>query len=192
MIAPALQSTGIPSWESQLTEMWPSVLGIGVILLAVLAVLVRLARTRRAVSAPRSSGAWVPLADVDGPTCICGDPATHPAPHLAVGRGVFDRLRTVYGLPPRYRRAVDSMRRPTLCFQHARVADALFENWILGTRQKFGLLSASTAAEAAAFETEGLENALRETFAAAQKKALQRRSSASTTVSRIGRAEGDS
>ena len=57
-------------------------------------------------------------AEADLPTCgACGDPATHPAPSIERGRGVWDWGRELFSMPPRYRRSIT--RGDVLCSSHA-------------------------------------------------------------------------
>ena len=90
------------------------------------------------------------------PKCVCGELATEQAPYLRWSRGLFDWLRSVFAAPPRFKRVVDRMQPPTLCKHHARVADAALDKWIFKMRARYSELNADIAAEAAAFEQEGL------------------------------------
>lgn len=111
------------------------------------------------------------------PRCVCGEPATDPAPQLRWDRGAFDWLRSIFAAPPRFKRIIDHMMPPTLCKHHARVADAMLDEWLFKQRSRYSEINSKIAIEAATFEQESLLRQLSESLTDSQKRAMRKSSS---------------
>jgi len=105
--------------------------------------------------------------------CVCGEPATDPAPILRRNRGGWDWLRNYFGAPPRYTREVDGMKPHVFCRSHAHVADELMSQWIFDTRAKYSALNVETSVGAAGFEQEHLLTKVKASLTENQKRATK-------------------
>lgn len=103
------------------------------------------------------------------PRCVCGEQATHPAPVLKRSRG--DILRSYFGAPPRYKRAVDEDAQAAYCHSHAHLADVLLDQFVYTIRSEQASTNAAIAAKAANYEQEGLARAIAESLTEEQKRA---------------------
>jgi hypothetical protein len=117
------------------------------------------------------------------PRCVCGEIATHTAPNLVRSRTGF--LRSFFAMPPSYKRKVkdaDSWLGPDItkddlkfCETHAHVADAMLDRFIYHeVRDIQAETNEKIAVRAAAFEQEGLVEAIRESLTDKQKRSVRK------------------
>lgn len=144
-------------------------------------------RRRSQVQAAQRIGSYEhapPARDHDAPRCVCGEPATDPAPVLKRSRS--DVLRSYFGAPPRYKRAVDHMAVPAYCRSHAHLADVLLDRFVYDLRAEQAATNASIAAKAANYEQEGLAKQIVESLTDDQRKASRRPSNVTRLVQNGG------
>lgn len=165
----------------EMTNPWESPFLIVPLLLMSIAFVLWAVFRRRSTKLITSSEA-APVARVpDVQRCICGEAATDPGPVLKRSRG--DVLRSYFGAPPRYKRAIDLMAPPKYCRSHAHLADVLMDRHIYDLRAEQAATNASIAGKAANYEQEGLDRQIAESLTEDQKKASKRTSNVTRLVS---------
>lgn len=117
--------------------------------------------------------------------CPCGAVATETLPTLKWSRGSFDWLRAIYGLPPRFKRVVDTSRAPDVCYAHARVGDSMLEKFLFDLRAEYSKMNQEVAIRAAAFEQENLLKQIETSMTDNQKESQKRASRKLTAPIRI-------
>lgn len=127
----------------------------------------------------------------DWPRCVCGDIATHSVPKLVRSRTGW--LRSFFAAPPSYKRKVMKATERDechVCETHAHVADAMTDKFIYHEiRDQYAQTNEKIAVRAAAFEKEGLIDAIRESLTDKQKKNA-RKVSPLTNVRQLTRSTG--
>jgi hypothetical protein len=110
--------------------------------------------------------------------CVCGQPATEPAPGIQRGRGGVNWLRNYFGMPPRWKRIVDSSQPPAFCASHAGVADEMVNQGLLDLRAKYAALNVDSSIFIAGFEQEHLLAKVKDSLTENQKKEQRARAAA--------------
>lgn len=173
--------TPMPTIES--TNVWASPFLLLPLTLLAVAFLVGVILRRRSTPTIESFETALQARANDAPRCVCGEPATHPAPVLKRSRG--DILRSYFGAPPRYKRAVEDEAPPAYCHSHAHLADVLLDQFVYTIRSEQASVNASIAARAANYEQEGLPKAIADSLTEEQKRA-KRSSNVTRLVSNGG------
>ena len=151
------------------TNAWASPFLLGALLLLAVGIIVGTLFRRRSTLTIASFELAQQEQARNAPRCVCGEVATHPAPILKRSRG--DILRSYFGAPPRYKRAVDEGGEPAYCHSHAHLADVLLDQFVYTIRSEQASTNAAIAAKAANYEQEGLPKAIADSLTEEQKRA---------------------
>ncbi len=151
------------------TNAWASPFLLGALLLLAVGIIVGTLFRRRSTLTIASLEIAQQEQARNAPRCVCGEVATHPAPILKRSRS--DVLRSYFGAPPRYKRAVDHGAEPVYCHSHAHLADVLMDQHVYTIRSEQAATNAAIAAKAANYEQEGLPKAIADSLTEEQKRA---------------------